>query len=507
MASPESSLMIKRRIRYGVVAVATVIAAILLFGPIWVEPIHHATGKPYWQLDSEPLHAHQYVSREAPQRALALFVFCLALWGTNFIALSATGLLVIALLPLIGVASPRQSFAYFGNSAVFFILGVFIMAAAMIRTGLSKRLTLVLLQRFDRHPRLLVAGILLSSAFLSLWMPEHAVAAMMFPIVLEVAESLKLERGRSGYAKQMFLALAYGAAIGGVATFLGGARAPLALGLLRDTFQTPLGEPVYTVSFLEWMRASMPLVIVLTGVALVLLFKFIDAEIDDITPATRMLNERVAQLGPLSRAEFRLAFVGGLTVAAWIGLGHEFDLAVIAVLGAVAISLFRIADWRDIQDYINWGVVLMYGGAIALGSAMSDTHAVLWLAQQIIPGADVSPIAILVIVAGLTILLSSAISNAAAVAVILPVGYGLCAQTVPEINPLAMTYAVGIGSGLAFALPISSPPNAICFSSGYYSMSEVAKYGVPLTVIAWGVFALVMVLVWPLLGIPVMISG
>ncbi len=110
---------------------------------------------------------------------------------------------------------------------------------------------------------------------------------------------------------------------------------------------------------------------------------------------------------------------------------------------------------------------------------------------------------LLLAMAALTIATSSAISNVAAVAVLLPVGYALGAQTEPAIHPLAMTYTVALSSGLAFALPISSPPNAICYASGYYSLGEVPKYGVPLTVISWLVVALVMLVYWPLAGIEI----
>ncbi|HUU83617.1 MAG TPA: DASS family sodium-coupled anion symporter [Phycisphaerae bacterium] len=480
----DAGISTRHRIKLGILAVALLIAAVLLLGPTWVRPA---------QLDPE--------SPRAAQHALAIFVVCLALWSTNLIAQSFTGLLAVALLPTFGVTTAWQSFAYFGNTAVFFILGVFVLATATIHTGLSKRMTLILLQRFDRHPRLLVAGVVCSSAFLAMWMPEHAVAAMMFPIVLEIADSLGLKKLESGYAKALFLGLAWGAIIGGVATFLGGARAPLALGLLQDAFRGPDGQPIYQVSFLGWMRASMPIVIILTAVAVFTLLRFVRWEINDITPATRMLNQRVAALGPMSSAERRLAVVGLGTIACWIFLGHRVDLSVIAVLGAVAVSAFRIADWRDIQGYVNWGVIVMYGGAIALGSAMKDTHAMHWVAEQVLPGGGASPVMLLVAMSALTIALSSAISNAAAVAVLLPIGFALGGQTDPAINPVTMTYVVALSSGLAFALPISSPPNAICYASGYYSLGQVPKYGVPMTVISWVVVVLVILVYWPLVGV------
>ena len=489
--------------RYAFVLGALGTALVLLLGPTWVVPIHEPSGLPFHRLQDHPEYGNDYVSARAPQYALVAFVICMALWVTNLVPLASTGLLAVALLPALGIVEPKQAFAYFGNSAVFFIIGVFMLAAAMIRTGLSKRCTLLLLQRFDRRPRLLLVGVICSASFLALWMPEHAVAAMMFPIVLEITDSLGLERGTSGYAKSLFLGLAWGAVIGGCGTFLGGARAVLAVELMHDTFRDAVGRPVYSVSFLQWMKVTMPLVVVMTGVAVVVLTRFIRSEVADIAPATRMLNLRVGELGPMSGRERRLAVVMLATIVCWIVLGSRVNLAVIAVLSAVALSVFRIVAWQEIQEYVNWGVVVMYGGAVAIGAALKDTHAMLWLVLQVLPAGGASPLVLLIVMAALAIGLSVAISNAAAVAVLLPIGFALCDACQPAVHPLAMTYAVAIASGLAFVLPISSPPHAICFASGYYSMKEVPKYGIPVTFLALlGMIGLI-VLYWPLIAVSI----
>ena len=479
------------------------VGLVLLLGPLWVVPVHDESGLPYYQLADHPQYASLAVAERAPQKALAIFVICMALWLTNWISLSSTGLLAVALLPTLGVVAPKQAFGYFGNSAVFFIIGVFLLAAAMIRTGLSKRLTLLFLQRFDRSPGLLLAGVTCSAAFLTLWMPEHAVAAMMFPIVLEICETLGLTKMKSAYAKSLFFGLAWGAIIGGIGTFLGGARAPLALELLRDHFQTIEGGAAYNVSFLQWMSASMPIVIVLTATSVLVLVKFMPSDVKDITPATRMLNARVAALGPMSWRERRLAVVGLATILCWIITGHSFDLGVVAILAAVLIAVLRVIDFNDAQSYVNWSVVVMYGGAIALGTALKDTHAMLWVVHTLLPEGNVNPTAVLVMMAVVSMLLSAGISNAAAVAVLLPVGFALCEQVQPNIHPMTMAYAVAIPAGLAFVLPISSPPNAICFGSGYYGVRDVFKYGMLMTAVSLVVVVLVLLFLWPLVGIQI----
>jgi sodium-dependent dicarboxylate transporter 2/3/5 len=422
----------------------------------------------------------------APQRCVGIFLVCMAMWFTNIVPLAATGLAAIALLPLLGVLPRDEAFRLFGNSAVFFMLGVFLLAAATISTGLSKRITLLALQRFDRTPLRLVVGVTVSASFLALWMPEHAVAAMMYPIVVEVADALGLEKG-SHYAKKLFLGLAWGAIIGGIGTFLGGARAPLALSLLHES------HPEVRIGFLAWAAAAVPLVVVMTALAAWFLTWRIPNDIEDIRPATRMLDERVRRLGPMSSRERRLAVLNLLTIIAWITLGHTVGLAVIAMVSAVLIFALRIVDWNSAQQYVNWGVLIMYGGAVALGSAVTETHAMSWLVSRVVDPA-MPTLLVVMIMAAVTIVLTEGISNAAAVAIMLPIGYSLGAAA--GVSPAMTTLAVTIPAGLAFMLPIGSPPNAISFSAGHYNIREVVQLGWPLSLSGLAVLFLLIVLWW-----------
>ncbi len=457
-------------IKFSIVMAAVATAAWLFLGPTVIKPTDLPPG----------------MGPAAPQRCVAIFVLCVAFWLTNAIPPAATGLLAIALLPAFGVLPEKEAFHLFGNEAVFFMLGVFLLAGATIATGLSKRVTLVALQRFDKSPNRLVAGVTLSAAFLSLWMPEHAVAAMIYPIVIEIVDTLKLKRG-SRYAKKLFLGLAWGAIIGGVGTFLGGARAPLAMTMLKQEHPNHEG-----ISFMSWMIAAMPIVIIMAVVAVVMLRVRVANDLDDIRAATRMLDGRVKRLGPMSSAERRLAVLALATIAAWITVGHEFGLATIAILSAVSLFALRIVDWRSIQAYVNWGVLVMYGGAVALGYALSETHALAYLVNQMIAPETPRFVILLVMVAA-AMILTEGISNSAAVAILLPIGYSLGAAT--GLDPVTVTLAVTIPAGLTFLLPVSSPPNAISYSAGHYSIREVIAIGWPMTVIAY-VTILVVIVGW-----------
>ena len=445
-----------------------------------------------WLLLAEPfitpVDYPSHLNAAAPQRCLGIFLVCVALWLTNLIPPAATGLLAIALLPLLDVMPEKEAFALFGNNAVFFMLGVFLLAGATISTGLSKRVTLVALQRFDQSPGRLVMGVTVSAAFLSLWMPEHAVAAMMYPIVVEIVDTLNLERG-SRYAKKLFLALAWGAVVGGVGTFLGGARAPLALSLLREA------HPEERITFLEWMAAAIPIVVLMTIVSVIVLRYRIRSDVSSIKEATRMLDGRVKQIGTMSAAERRLACLAVVTIVAWIAFGQILGLSVIAILSASLLFVLRIVDWRSVQSYVNWGVLVMYGGAVALGHALGETQALAWIVEQIIDPSTPRLLILLVLI-GAAMILTEGISNSAAVAILLPIGYSLGATT--GIDPITMTLAVTIPAGLTFLLPVSSPPNAISYSAGHYSGREVVQIGWPMTVSAYGVILLVVMVWWHL---------
>ncbi len=456
-----------------ILLVAVALAAGVAFGPTWINADASAA------------------AQIAAQRALAVFVVCLALWLTHTIPLAITGLLAFGLLPLLGVTSAKGSFSHLGSEAVFFMLGVFVLTAAMISTGLSKRLTLLLLGKLDRTPRSLFSGVLVVSAMLALWMPEHAVAAMMFPIVLEVVEALRLKPNHSAYARLLFLGLAWGAVIGGVGTILGGARAPLAINLLRD-FKG------LEISFFRWMIAALPVVVILTAVALVLLPLVVRIDIQDVSRAAAMIRDGASHLGGVSPAEWRLAVLGLGTIAAWVAFGHHGYLTVISVVSACLLFMLRIVSWKQVQDYLNWGILLMYGGAIAIGSALHDTLAVQWLVDRV-PWAALPPFWIVVAIAAAAVVLTESISNAATVAVLLPVGFAIGG----DISPVVITLAVTIPAGLPFCLPMSSPPHAIAFSSGYYTMQHACKPGVIMDLAALFVFVLVMRIYWPIIGLGV----
>ncbi len=426
------------------------------------------------------------------KKALAIFVLCVIFWISHVIPLMITSLLAIILFPLLGVLPAEKTYSLFGNQAVFFILGAFILASSVTRTGLSNRMALIFLKWFGHSPRILLLGVIILSAFSSFWMSGHAVAAMMFPIITAIALSLELRPSESSYGRSLFLGTAWGCVIGGVATFLGGARAPLAVGILRDTTDESIG-------FVKWALATMPTVITMLAITYWLLVLLFPAEIRDVKKARILLINRTACIGKMKREERSIGILMIITIISWICFGEKFGLANIALASVVIAFIFKLLRWKDVEEDVNWGLILMYGGAICLGSAMGKTGATHWLVDISGIGSIQSPFILIMVISLIAIFLTEAISNTAVVALLMPITIGIAIDF--SINPVITTLAVTVPSGLAFILPMGTPAVAIAHSSGFVTPGNAFKGGLILKIVSWIFFNLFAYFYWPLLGL------
>jgi solute carrier family 13 (sodium-dependent dicarboxylate transporter), member 2/3/5 len=463
-------IMLDRTARYQVIAGLALVVALLLH----VSPPAGLTVEGY--------------------RSLVLFGATIFLWVSGLLPIAVTALLSMVLIPLLGIMEAKKTYALFGNEAVFFILGAFILAAAMTGTGISARLARTMLARFGRTPTRLALTVYLLSAALSFLMSEHAVAAMMFPVVAEIAVALRLEKGTSSFGRLLFMAIAWGCIIGGIATFLGGARAPLAAGLLKEN--TGL-----SFSFTEWSAAACMIVIPLLVIGFLLLVRFFPIDIAEVDEGLKFLNRKRLEVGRMGYDEMLTALVMALTIGCWIGLGEKVGLASIAILGAAALFAFRVVSWEKIEEYVNWGIVLMYGGSISLAAALEKTGAAIWLVKKGLGVFQSSPLAAITVISLLSILLTECISHAAVVAILMPIGMGLC-QTI-GIDPKVMTLSIALPAGLAYCLPMGTPATAIAYASGFLKSRDIIVSGAVIMAISWGLFLLSALFVWPLLGLKI----
>jgi sodium-dependent dicarboxylate transporter 2/3/5 len=445
----------------------------------------------YWLIASLP--APTDLQPQA-MKAVAIFAVCIFFYVTNVIPLMITSLLAVILFPLTGVLDSKTTFALFGNQVAFFILGAFILASPFMRSGLSKRIALAVLRRFGSSPCRLLLGILLFPAFLSCWMSEHAVAAMMFPIVLEIADCLGLSPRTSRFGKAIFLTMAAGCIIGGITTFLGGGRAPLAIGILREA----TGQ---TVDFIPWALAALPTTILLLIVAYYLFLFLYPPEVQDVAHVQEMLERRRSELGKISSREIGVGLLMLATILAWMFYGKQFGLANIAIIAVITAFACKLTEWRQVEEDVNWGIFLMYGGAICLGYAMEKTGGAEWLARNTLGPMVHSPVLLIAAISFFSIALTELISNSAVVALLMPVALTMGRDL--GIDPRIMAMVVAIPSGLAFMFPMGTPATAIAFSSGFLTMRDTVRTGLILFPIGWLIFNLSIYWIWPRLGFEV----
>ncbi len=429
---------------------------------------------------------------EEGYKVLCVFFLCVSLWTTNLIPLSITSLLAIALIPMMGIMDAAEVYSFFGNKAVFFILGVFIMSAAMIACGLSARLSIWVIDNWGDSPSHLLTAIYFLSAFCSCFMSEHAVAAMMFPIVLEIVNALNLSKEDSSFGKGMFFALAWGCIIGGTATVFGGGRVLLGVEILEKTaHETSIG-------ILEYTQLSFPMVIILFICGWVALKLSFSLDVKDIEPVHRILQKKLEVMGAVSIKEKGIAGVMFLTLIAWLFFSEDLGIANIALVAIVLLFVLNLINWKMVEEHVNWSIILMYGGAICLGEVMSRSGAALWLAKHAFEGTSYSVPVFLLIVAVLSAVLTNFMSNSAVIAVLLPPALSMSDTYGVSFSMVAMT--VILTSNFAFMLPIGTPASAIAYSSGFITIGDMARTGFFLSLLGMIAFAMLLFFYWPMIG-------
>ena len=401
---------------------------------------------------------------------IGILIMAAILWITEPIPLAVTGLLIMIMQPLLHIRTPTQVFSSFGSNAVFFLIGAFILAGAIEKHGLHRRIALKFLSYFEKNPRSFTFGIMTSCATLTFIMPEHGVAALFLPIVISILIAMKIVPKQSNFGKISMLSIAYGCSIGSLGTLIGGARNIFTI----DVLARQIGK---NIGFFEWMTYSMPIVIISIPLVWIILQLIFPIEIKDITTAKKEISNQVAKAGRISKNEITVLTILTITIILWIIFSSTtyYGLAVIAILGSILLFITKTITWKDVENRVPWGIILLYGGAITLGVGMQETGAGTWIANQIFSTAGINPYAIILILILITLLLTNIMSNIGAVAILIPLGLSIPANT--GISPLLASLIIALTGGLAFMFVISTPGNAITYSSGYFTTKDLFKAG------------------------------
>lgn len=330
---------------------------------------------------------------------------------------------------------------------------------------------------------------------MSMTMPCHAVAALLLPILVGIVRAGDIGPERN-FGIVLFLALTYSTSVGSIGTLLGGARNVLAIGILEST----TGQ---SISFLDWAVAGIPiatLLMVLTYFTLKIVYPW--GEVDAQKIRSKIKSE-VDEMGSISSAEKKASGIFLVTIALWVFMGQQIGLSVIAVGGFFALVASRTITWRDVKQNMPWDLILLYGGALTLGYALTDAGTVKFLSENLIGFIGQNPWVIMVAYLVLVIVISNLMSNSAATAVVLPVALSTILS--PEIGAgysgSVVAYLIAMGSAMVFLLPIGTPSAAIVYSSGYVDVKDLIKAGTVLTIVCLIAFITVGLGWWKVLGL------
>jgi len=430
----------------------------------------------------------------AAWRTAAVVVLMAIWWTTEAIPIAATAMLPLVLFPVLSVLKMPETAARYANDIVFLSMGGFLIAVAMERSGLHRRMALAIVARVGTRPRRLVLGFMLASAFLSMWISNTATTAMMYPIGMAIAVLFRAQDDEGPFELGicLMLGIAYAATIGGVTTLIG--TPPNAV--LAATASETLGV---TIGFVDWMMVGVPLALVFLPIGWLLLTRWLHPPGDLRGDAAAVLDAERDKLGPMSARERLVAIVFVLTALLWVFRSAK-TIGGVTIPGiqtfapwvkdstiaiAAALVLFVVpTSWRRFEfaldwptaNRIPWNIVVLFGGGLSMAHAMSQTGLAAYIGGAVSELTSLPTWLILGAVAFLFLFLTEVTSNVATATMAMPIMAGAASGL--GIAPLQLMATAALAVSMAFMLPVATPPNAIVFASGYVSVPQMARVGI-----------------------------
>jgi sodium-dependent dicarboxylate transporter 2/3/5 len=462
--------------------------------------------------------------------AAALWMACW--WLSEALPLPATALLPLVLFPALDVAGMQDTAAAYADPTIFLFMGGFFLAAAMERWGLHRRIALTIILWTGLSPSRIVLGFMLATAFISLWISNTATTVMILPIALAVARQVagEPEQKEAGaesagrpFARVLMLGVAYAATIGGIGTLIGTPPNLVFAGVARRMFPD-LAE----VTFLRWLAFGAPMVVIYLPLAWFYLTR-VSALLHRTTLAgsRRSIEAQRSALGPMNAGEkitlgtlaaaallwiFRADIaLGAWTIPGWapaLGMGERVNDATVAVVAALFLFACPVEprrrvfvlDWEAARS-IPWGILILFGGGFALALGVQRSGLADWTGEALRGIAGWSPLLMIGAVAACVTLMSEFASNTAIATTFMPI-LGATAEGA-GLHPYVLMAPGAMAATLGFMLPVSTPPNAIVFGTGYIRVPEMVRAGIWMDVAGTVLVALIVRFVsLPLLGIP-----
>lgn len=466
-------------------------------------------------------------------------------WMTEALPLPVTSLMPIVLLPVLTELTPAEATSPYANPIVFLFLGGFLIAIAMQKWNLHRRIALLTLRAVGTQPRQIILGMMIATAFLSMWVSNTATTLMMLPIGLSVLTLVVESSQKHGHAEDvdtsaittdltatetlsevidnpeirkfgvaLVLSIAWAATIGGLGTLLGSPPNAIVAGYISEE----LGE---TVSFAQWMLLGVPIVVVFIVIAWLLMTRVIFRfNLKEIPGGKQLIQKEINQLGRMSQGEWVVLGVFVAAAFCWIvpgilagipAIGDSegwaflglFDDTVIAIAAGVALFLIpadkrgnMTLKWKDAESGLPWGVLLLFGGGLSLAAAVAATGLDVWFGDQV-GGLGALPfVLLLAVVVFIVLMLTEVTSNTATAAAFIPILGGVAIGL--GIDPMTLLIPAALAATCAFMLPVGTPPNAIVFASGHVKISEMVRGGVVLNVVGVILITIFTLLLGPL---------
>jgi sodium-dependent dicarboxylate transporter 2/3/5 len=441
--------------------------------------------------------------REASATAgVVLLMACF--WVSLCLPIPVTSLLPIVLFPLFGVASSGTTVKYYANNNIYLFMGGFIIALAIEKWELHRRIALKITSLLGTSPGRVVMGFMCGTAFMSMWISNTATTMMMLPIGLAViSETIKLTGKETKFAVILMLGIAYAASVGGIATPIGTPPNIVFLGQFKKVFP---GAP--EISFFSWLKVFLPLTIILIPVVWFILIKVLGLRSQKVELGREIIKEELKKLGPMDSAEKRISVVFAATAFLWIfrsdivtGLFtipgwsrlmpfpdkiHDATVAVFMAIILFIIPAGRkhprqfLMDWATARK-LPWGILLLFGGGFAIAGGFSTSGLDKLIGMALKPYLVFHPLIIVFIICLLLTFLTELTSNTATTAALVPLMGGTAVAL--GLNPLLLMIPATISASMAFMLPVATPPNAIVFSSGRIKMGEMVRVGLILNLV------------------------
>lgn len=417
---------------------------------------------------------------------LAVLAFCLFLWITEPLPFHITGLFGMILLALLGTDSFAGIVSQgFGNDTLVFFIGVLVISSCIGQSGLGSRISTLLLSLTGNRTKYILLGFLALGMFFGMWITTLAAAAVLTPLALSVAGREGLQPGSSRFGKGLFIAVAWGSLLGGPATPAGSGANPLLIGFVRDLLNIE-------ISFTDWMLFGIPSALVMLLPAWALLLLFFPPEIAAISRSKQELKLAYKDLPPMSRGEKFSLFIFCLTILLWLFskplgrlAGMSIPTSMPALLGACLFFFPGFTDikWKKVQDDISWSGILLIASGVSLGLLMYSTGAAAWIATLLLSDIGrIAPLAqIFLVILIVSVLKLGLSSNTVTATVAVPILIALAGQQ--HIPPLAIVIPAAMTMNAAFILVTSTPTSVIPYTTGYFSISDMAKPGILMTLV------------------------